>query len=906
MSERETPDRWSEIDDLFARVLERPPEERSAFLENLRDVDERLRTDVERLLRRYEEAESFLEAPPALSPDTLAELAESVGQRGAPAATPGERIGRWRIVEELGRGGMATVYLVERVGDYRQTGALKLLRRGLDTDDIVRRFRAERQILSSLDHPNISRLLDGGATNDGRPYLVMEPVEGVPITDWCAARSISVDERLKLFADVARTVHHAHTKLVVHRDLKPSNILVTPESRVKLLDFGIAKILDPDLVAGDDVRTRTGRRTLTPEYASPEQVRGTAITTATDVYQLGLLLHRLLSGARPREARGVSATLAEDPTPTPTAPSRVARHVDETVAKARRFTPERLSRRLRGDLDAIVLAALETDPDRRYGSALGMAEDVERHLEGQPITARPAGVLYRARKFTTRHRWIAPVAAVAAIILGLYVATLVRHGNQLEVERNTAREEAEQAGQVRDVLVDVFRTADPWTPGTPAAGSEITVREALAKSTDRIREELEDQPDMRSELLRAIAGVYLNLGLPGSARPLLDEALAIDTSNAASSAASMRLLGAALRGQGVYDSAASLLRTSYGRLRSLRGPRDSVTLATGIELGETLKLQGRFEEARELFLRMIERLESRPTPTPELAARAHSGLAQAYVGLGREEEAPRSAERALSRVQVEFGDDDPRTGRAMAGLAWVLYQVDRFEEAADAFERAVSIFERSLGSDHAETMEARVLLSDVLTRVDRMDEAEEMKRRVLARQVELFGEDDERVIISLHQLSLLLTRQGELDEAERLARRVYDARVAKRPDHFSTGWPLSALCRIHGRRDEHAAAETACREALRIYRASLPTDHTTTAIAECHLGRVLARRDRPGEAAALFDSALPIVGEDPPQLPDPYLPRCLEAVVPVYESLGRHDDADRWRRRLAEVLESRE
>ena len=324
---------------------------------------------------------------------------------------PDATIDRYRIIGRLGRGGMATVYRAERSdGSYEQQVALKVLRRGVDTTDLIRRFLVERQILSSLTHPNIARILDGGSTGDGRPYLVMELVPGEPITAWADARRLSVPARLRLFLQVVDAVHDAHQQLVVHRDLKPSNILVDETGRVKLLDFGIAKLLDAD---GD--HTDVGARPLTPHYASPEQLEGGRITTATDVYQLGLLLRELLTGLRPvRPDLRTGATTAR-------MSASVLDHGAGAASPAARAiqrgtTPARLRRRLVGDLDLIVAKALRVEPELRYASADEFAADLRRHLRGLPIQAHPESARYLARKFVTRHRWFIP--AVGALAIG--------------------------------------------------------------------------------------------------------------------------------------------------------------------------------------------------------------------------------------------------------------------------------------------------------------------------------------------------------------------------------------------------------------------------------------------------------------------------------------------------------
>ena len=420
-------DRWQEIDAIFAAALEREPPDRASFLTRACGSDTEIRSAVEALLQASCRADSFLETPLVALNNTLWEDAAAEVQAGPEADDPvGQRIGRYRLVREIGRGGMGTVYLAERAdGAFEQQVALKLLRRGLDTDDILARFRAERQILASLSHPNIARLLDGGATDEGRPYVVMERVDGRPITEYCAVHRLPVPERLRLFVQVARAVQYAHQRRVVHRDLKPANILVTADGQVRLLDFGIAKLLDP---AQPALHTRTGICLLTPEYAAPEQLRAEPVTPATDVYQLGLLLFELLTGTRPSRTGGDLQT-----------PSACVAHLQRAqrtgavsgsaTAKARSTLPPVLPQELRGKLDTITRNALHAEPERRYASAGEMAEDIERHLAAQPIRARRDGLIYRARIYLVRQR------AAAIAVLGAAVALLALAGLTLVPQR---------------------------------------------------------------------------------------------------------------------------------------------------------------------------------------------------------------------------------------------------------------------------------------------------------------------------------------------------------------------------------------------------------------------------------------------------------------------------------------
>jgi hypothetical protein len=387
---------WSEVDRLFQRTLDLPAEERAAYLAEACGTDHALREAVLRLLGAVEASEGLFEGP---RPEAVLAALDATA-RDHPDL---DRIGRYRVVRRLARGGMGTVYLAERAdGSFERRAAIKLLRRGLDTEDILARFRAERQILADLEHPNIARLLDGGSTPSGRPYLVMEYVAGAPITDYCESEGLDLEARLRLFVDVADAVHHAHAHGVIHRDLKPANIFVDPRGNVKLLDFGIARLLGDD---PESTHTRTGQRLLTPDHASPEQVRGEAAGAASDVYQLGLLLYELLAGEPPYRLTGRSVTELE----------RVV--CREAVAPPSSRAPAPLRRRLRGDLDSIVLKALRKDPTSRYSSAEALALDIRRHLEGRAVVARSGARGYLLRHFARRNRVGLALAGGAAVVL---------------------------------------------------------------------------------------------------------------------------------------------------------------------------------------------------------------------------------------------------------------------------------------------------------------------------------------------------------------------------------------------------------------------------------------------------------------------------------------------------------
>jgi eukaryotic-like serine/threonine-protein kinase len=485
-----TPERWREAQRLFHEARERPAAERSAFVAGAAAGDAELEAEVASLLAADADSGGFLETPPA------------------PPETPRTRVGPWQILREIGHGGMGTVYLGERAdGPFKKRVAVKVVRRGMDTEAVLKRFRQERQILAGLEHPNIARLLDGGNTDDGLPYLVMEYVEGEPLTAWCTRRGLDVPERLALFRTVCAAVQFAHQNLVVHRDLKPGNIAVTADGTPKLLDFGVAKLLNADLAGTTRDLTVAGGGAFTPEYASPEQIRGDRITTASDVWSLGVLLYELLAGVRPFGSAGAP-------------PGEVAKAVleaepEKPSAAAARAGGERARRRLEGDLDTIVLKALRKEPERRYASAEQLSEDLRRHLEGAPVKARRDTFTYRTGKFLSRHRTAAAAAALVLLaLLGGILAT-ARQARIAEAEHARAERRLEDVRKLASSFLFEFHDAIRNLPGsTPAR--ELIVRRAL-EYLGTLSKESANDPALERDLADAYEKLAEVQGVQGGA-----------------------------------------------------------------------------------------------------------------------------------------------------------------------------------------------------------------------------------------------------------------------------------------------------------------------------------------------------------------------------------------------------
>jgi serine/threonine-protein kinase len=878
-------DRWSEIDPVLEAALDRPPAERQAFVEAECGADPELCNLVLDLLRSEPDSQRRFAAPGVAASRALI---EDLAGRGAVPA----RIGRYSVIREIARGGMGTVYLAEHEGEgFRQQVAVKVLRRGIDTDDVMRRFVTERRILASLSHPGIARLYDGGTTDDGRPYLVMEYVDGEPITTYCDRMQLALRRRLELVADVCDAVRAAHANLVVHRDLKPSNILVTADGHVKLLDFGIAKLLDPDVDAG---HTQTGLYLLTPDYASPEQLQGDPVTTATDVFQLGMLLFRLLAGRTPVRERAAGSARDVPAHPDARRPSMLVGtdEEQEAVARARATTPKQLRRVLAGDLDTIVGKAVRADPSRRYASAEELARDIRRFLAGRTISARPDTPAYRVRMFARRHPWVAPVAAVLILFSGLYLLTQIRHARQLEAE--TAR-----ALEVQQFLVDLFTSADPYTPADPELGRRITVVDALDVGTEKLRNSLTDRPAVRAAILSSISQVYQSLGMFDRALPLREEAMALQESEHGPSSREVRdSMGelAIIRGQLGLDAQLEL-RERRLELALAADPIDPDEIAHA-QIGLARHLMGlnRIERAEDHLLAALERAERGGVALTNVAEATRS-LAEVQRVAERLEESEQTARRAITLADEAFGTDSVSAAFARGTLAQTLHAQGRMEEADDAFREGLGRLEDGLGSDHAHVISTKNNQALLWMNAGRLHEAEALLRDLVATLERRHGPGHPSTGLQRQNLGVVLMRQGRTDDAravfEHLAG-VYRQTLGQ--DSYLRALPLLSLADIHLTARRYRDAEAAVREALETLEIALPEGHAITAVAECRMGRALVGLGRRRDAGPFFDRATPPLFDNL-SLPD-YRRECLTAAADYVETQGNAAEAARIRAAL--------
>jgi serine/threonine-protein kinase len=792
------PGRWREVEALFERALAASAEERTDLVEREAAGDPELREAVLRLLAAERTSEGFLDQPAGrFAGRLLEEIAAGRAAEPADASAAGARFGPYRVLEEIGAGGMSRVYRAERAdGAFEQQVALKVMRlSGPHLEERERRFRAERRVLAALEHPGIARILDGGTGEGGLQYLAIELVDGQPLDRYAAEQGLDLAARLRLFGRVCAAVHYAHQRLIVHRDLKPGNILVDRSGEPRLLDFGIAKLLaDPGEEGGDGAPpTRTGLLMMTPEYAAPEQLRGEPVTTATDVYALGVVLYELVSGRRPFDLSGRS-------------PSEIDVIVSQRAPPSLASLPLAVDARAGGvaarDLDAVVQKALAKEPERRYPSVAELADDVGRALSGHPVQARPPSWSYRLGRFVGRHRLATALGAAGVLlVVGLTAGFTWR----LAAERDATRRQASaaeraraEAEQVLAFLTELFQTADPLSALSPGrTGTALSAQALLDRSVERLAGAEAADPLIKARILTVVGGIYRRLGVAERAEPLLREGLALREGASGDHrlelAESWLALARLHELRAEYEPAAELASRAVAELRVAGEPR---RLAPALEALGTIRLHrsdwtaavAALEESIALWDRL---------GTPERQVEALVNLAQAESALERPDAARANLERSLALVESHRGAEHASVALPLVALASLHSDTGRPDQAIPLLARA------------------RRLLEDA------------------------FGPEDFRVAVVANNLGIAHTRSGDHEAALGYLREALAGYRRWQEGHPDVGEILNNLGTVEWSLGRPEQAEGHYRAALDVLRRSYPDEHPAVSRVVFNLGEAL-------------------------------------------------------------------
>ena len=841
---------WKKIKKIFSNALKLNRGERERFIRKVCGNDDELFRQVSTLLEAHEKQGAL--------DYSMDEIRLSAISEAKVNHMKGEVIGNYRIIRELGYGGMGSVFLAERAdGEFEQRVALKLLRNAFANEEQLHRFKSERQILASLNHDHIARLLDGGVTHHGQPYYVMEYVQGIPIDVYCKEHCRDIEECLTLYLDICSAVQYAHSKLIVHRDLKPSNIMVTDDGRVKLLDFGIAKVLNEDSESDSTAPlTRPGLLPLTPTYASPEQIRGEAITTASDIYQLGVVLYELLTGSRPFNLSNKTPGQIEQIVckTEPMRPSSAVINAD-TPGVEHRLNRKKL---LKGDLDTITLMALHKEPERRYNSAEQLSGDLKNYLEGRPVTAYSDSRFYRAKKFIKRHKVVTAFSTITLLLIIAYAITLTHHSYQTQSALEQARAETEKSEQVVSFMLGMFEAGDPRAQ----QGDSITARELLTRGLDEANM-LSEQPELQANMYNVIGRVYAGLGQYENAAEILERAVLLQQRHSGDegyqTAGYLSDLATVLTRLGKYDEAYSIHNEALTLVKQQYGENHPEVARTMLSMSFWLPVTG-IKESAEM------------------------------------------RKKALQIRRDYYGDKHALTADALMQVGKIERSSANPFRAVEYFEEALEIRREVLGPDHPDVAESLTFLGDLhkLYDID-LELSETYYREALHILQDVHGFERHQILHPLTGLASLLMGNEKFEEGQELYVQNLDIRRSVfGEDHPSTAEGYGHMGSAFMQAGLLDSAAYYSKKSLGLWKDILGPDHVTISGAKVSLAKTLTEMERYEEAESLLRRALEIqeayYGENSGALVRGYMAQ-------LYKKMGRHDKAIDLYREAISIME---
>lgn len=845
---------WQQVETIIDRALELPEHKRSDFIDRQCIDNISLKSEVTLLLESIFESEGWLDNSDGYKEALLEEVSDDLEKLGSNYSWVGRTVGAYTVQKELGEGGMGSVYLAERSdGTFDHQVAIKVIRDGKASAENISRFEQERSILADLNHPGVAKLFDGGITEDGYPYLIMEYIDGMPVTDYCQKHSPALPERINLFKKILSAVRHAHENAVIHRDLKPGNILVTEDGEVKILDFGISKMLDEDT---SDPITQTKVRVLTPRYAAPEQIKQKPVTTATDIYALGILFYQLLSGKHPFDLKGMSQYEIEQAILNQDAafPSSIVSN-SFSVAK----------NKLRGDLDAIALKAIRKEPDRRYRMANEFLHDLHNYEQELPVTAHQNSYRYRSHKFLNRHKTQIGVATgVFLLVMGM----VSFYTWKLTQERNIAQFQADKAEVVTDFLVGLFEANDP----NNSRGETVTARQLLKAGEQKINE-LNDQPAIKGEVLEVLGDIYGLLSDPQKADSLQEISLSIkkdlytstdpelasiytslastrqvlgqyanvlgllDTSityqqiiyghQSKEVGKSLRLMAENYKDLGKIDSAYSTILRSKKIFDSLGDTTGADYLEVLMEMGAITVAKGDLQKSEELW-RNSQQLSNQyfESPHPKILT-SINGLASVLKEIEKFTEAEQLYMQSIAMTEQLYGNQHINTAITMNNLAGLYYYTQEYQKSDNYYSDSITILENVLGKEHPFVTSTLYNQANLKADMGQFKAAEELYQQVLQLDIAQFGEIHPNVASDMTGLATLYKKEKQYDEAISYYNKSIEIRqkVYNNPNHPYISNNKRSLAEIMVELQEYTKAKNLYKDVLSAYIASFGRDH---------------------------------------------------------------------------------